>query len=748
MVRCEHRTGAGPRIGRASVAPPTPSRLRSSCARRGTRRGPSCGSARPDRLSGAAARLGAPAGHRRRDPRPPGRDHRGGDGLGEDHPDPEDRARARPGSGRSDRSHPAAADRRTHRRGADRRRARHDARRGRRLPGALHRHVRRRHPGQGHDGRHPARADPARPDAARVRHADHRRGPRAFPQHRLHPGLPDPAAPPPSGPQGHHHVGDDRLRAVRRPLRQSAGRGGSGRPAGPAEPGESRRHTRARHRGHGQDLPGRRPLPPARPRPPAARGGHAGPGLRGVGAEPFVRAERSRRDPRARSGRSLRSTRRGRAPRRGAGRAHRDLRSRRRAVRGRPRRHPGLPRGRAGHPGHRGRTRRPPGTPRRRSRTGRPGGRRGDPAALRAAVVGRPAPGVRAARHPSRRACDQRGRDVAHGPGDPVRDRPGNGPDLALLEGHQGAAAPDRADLPGLREPALRPVRARGRRHRDPPVLRVGLRLASGVHRTRDPADVARVRDPADGRGRRRVLAGRRRAVPVRGPARHPRDPRRGAAAHRARRPRHGRHGRHGRAPTHRSAAGRRRPRSADRCRSRPRAAPDGSPARSDDRRGWPTRRRARGHHHRRRALDPGPARAPHRAATAGRPGARALQRPDVGLPQLPQPLGVREGAAARALRKRVPPPVQGRVPQLPAAARVAGRRHAAARDGEAARHHGATADGPRDRVGRAGIGHGPSLGPGRGGLHRRAGRRRDDTRRGHHDRRGGTTRAGGAPGR
>ncbi len=33
-----------------------------------------------------------------------------------------------------------------------------------------------------------------RPDAPPVRHADHRRGPRAQPQHRLHPGLPDPAA--------------------------------------------------------------------------------------------------------------------------------------------------------------------------------------------------------------------------------------------------------------------------------------------------------------------------------------------------------------------------------------------------------------------------------------------------------------------------------------------------------------------------------------------------------------------------
>ena len=46
--------------------------------------------------------------------------------------------------------------------------------------------------------------------AAQVRHDHHRRGPRAVPQHRLHPRLPQAAAAAPTRPQGHHHLGDDR----------------------------------------------------------------------------------------------------------------------------------------------------------------------------------------------------------------------------------------------------------------------------------------------------------------------------------------------------------------------------------------------------------------------------------------------------------------------------------------------------------------------------------------------------------
>ena len=50
----------------------------------------------------------------------------------------------------------------------------------------------------------------------RVRHAHHRRGPRAQPQHRLPARLPQAAAAPPARPQGHHHLGHDRPGAVLR----------------------------------------------------------------------------------------------------------------------------------------------------------------------------------------------------------------------------------------------------------------------------------------------------------------------------------------------------------------------------------------------------------------------------------------------------------------------------------------------------------------------------------------------------
>ncbi len=73
---------------------------------------------------------------------------------------------------------------------------------GRRLPGPLHRPVEPRHARQGDDRRHPARGDAARPGAAPLRHDHHRRGPRAQPQHRLHPRLPQAAAAPPPRPQG------------------------------------------------------------------------------------------------------------------------------------------------------------------------------------------------------------------------------------------------------------------------------------------------------------------------------------------------------------------------------------------------------------------------------------------------------------------------------------------------------------------------------------------------------------------
>ena len=84
----------------------------------------------------------------------------------------------------------------------------------------------------------------ARPAAAPLRHADHRRGARAQPEHRLHPRLPQAAAAAPPGPEGDHHLGDHRPGAVR--ARHFA--------------------RRADHRGLRPDLPGGGPLPAARRR--------------------------------------------------------------------------------------------------------------------------------------------------------------------------------------------------------------------------------------------------------------------------------------------------------------------------------------------------------------------------------------------------------------------------------------------------------------------------------------------------
>ena len=122
---------------------------------------------------------------------------------------------ARPRHHRADRAHPAAADRRAHRRRADRRGAGHATRRRRRVQGPVHGQGDRRHARQADDGRHPARRDGPGPGPAQVRHADHRRGARAQPEHRLHPRLPAPAAAAKARPQGHHHQRDDRPGTLR-----------------------------------------------------------------------------------------------------------------------------------------------------------------------------------------------------------------------------------------------------------------------------------------------------------------------------------------------------------------------------------------------------------------------------------------------------------------------------------------------------------------------------------------------------
>ena len=228
------------------------------------------------------------------------------------------------------------------------------------------------------------------------------------------------------------------------------------------------------------------------------------------------------------------------------------------------------------------------------------------PPPVQPAVRRRAAPRVRAAPEPARRPVHQRRGDVADRAGHPVRDRPRHRAHLALLQGDEGAAAADRAHLAGVRQPALGPLRARRGRHRDPAVLAGRLRRAAVVHRAGDPSYIARVGDPADDRGGRRDDAGGHRRLPVRRPAGHPRGPRRRPAAHRAR------------------CAGRR---PADRDRPRAGAAADGPAAGPDDRRGRSPVGGPRGHDHRRRAVHPGPARAPGRGAREGRPVALPVRR-------------------------------------------------------------------------------------------------------------------------
>ena len=76
-----------------------------------------------------------------------------------------------------------------------------------------------------------------------------------------------------------------------------------------------------------------------------------------------------------------------------------------------------------------------------------------------------------------------------------VADRPGSGnvvdtgvaQDQPLLHAHEGPAAADRADQPGIGQPALGPVRAVEAASRSGSTPRGGLRGPAGVHRPRDP---------------------------------------------------------------------------------------------------------------------------------------------------------------------------------------------------------------------------------------------------------------------
>ena len=113
----------------------------------------------------------------------------------------------------------------------------------------------------------------------RLRHAHHRRGPRAQPQHRLHPRLPQAAAAAAARPQGRHHLGDHRPRAVRRALRRprTGGRRRSSRsPAAPTRSRSatgrwSRSSTTTRRASRSSATRPRRSSPPARSWSPRGR---------------------------------------------------------------------------------------------------------------------------------------------------------------------------------------------------------------------------------------------------------------------------------------------------------------------------------------------------------------------------------------------------------------------------------------------------------------------------------------------
>ncbi len=210
----------------------------------------------------------------------------------------------------------------------------------------------------------------------------------------------------------------------------------------------------------------------------------------------------------------------------------------------------------------------------------------------------------------ARRAGHQRRRDLADRARDPLRRRHRPGPHLALLRAHQGAAAADRADQPGLGRPALRAVAAASRpasrcgctprrtsraarAFTDPEILRTNL--ASVILQMTSPRPRRRrARSRSSSRPDRRNVARRRR--PARG----------------ARRP-----GGRGTDKRGRRRLTERRP-TAGPAADRPAAGPD-------DPGGRAARLRARGAGDRRRAVAAGPARAPRRAAaprpTSSTPG-------------------------------------------------------------------------------------------------------------------------------
>ena len=95
---------------------------------------------------------------------------------------------------------------------------------------------------------------------------------------------------------------------------------------------------------------------------------------------------------------------------------------------------------------------------------------------------------------------------------------------------------PIETHLAGKRQPALRSMRPRQRRHRNPPLLRGRLQLTPRVHRPRNSAHQPRSRHPADDRNRRGPRTRRHLPLPVRAAARIPRHQRRREPAARTRR--------------------------------------------------------------------------------------------------------------------------------------------------------------------------------------------------------------------
>ncbi len=170
----------------------------------------------------------------------------------------------------------------------------HRARPGGGLQGALHRPDQSAVVREADDRRHPARRDAERSAAVGVRHADHRRGARAQPQHRFPARLPQAAPAAAAGPQGDRHLGDHQCRGVLGALRRRAGDRGvgaavSGRGALPALRRQPRRRRpggrhRRRDRRSGPARSRRRAgVPARRARDPRDRGGAAQASLRRAG---------------------------------------------------------------------------------------------------------------------------------------------------------------------------------------------------------------------------------------------------------------------------------------------------------------------------------------------------------------------------------------------------------------------------------------------------------------------------------